>query len=125
MIVVDCLDHGLDLRAFLLACSRHAACYLGGIAFNACNQSVWKGVSLRAGVERLDDDNFLARVSAPSDDGHPTNFEDYTADTSARITVLISTRLLSHFIAAVMVRRWPSSILYRLVEFQCGLFSQP
>ena len=62
MVIVDGFDKWLYLRPLILSFLRHAARDLGGIAFNACNESVGKWVRFRAGVEGLYDDNLSGSI---------------------------------------------------------------
>lgn len=57
VVVVDKLDEGLDLVALLLAGLGHAAGDLRRVALDSGDEGVAEGVSLVAGVDRLDDDD--------------------------------------------------------------------
>ena len=66
MVVVDHFDEGLDFAALGLAGFGHSTCDRGWVSLDSCNECVWVGVRLCAGVLGLDYDDLGKDVSFAS-----------------------------------------------------------
>lgn len=69
MVVVNDFDEGLHFAALGLPGLRHAAGDLQRVALDASDEGMREGVLFATVVLRLDDDDFLACVTAAGDDG--------------------------------------------------------